>query len=53
LVTEKQVQSLAKKMAILIGKIDFEVEKREITTSQEAVNMATAQELAKKNKKKD
>lgn len=40
-------------MAVLIGEMDFEVKKREITTSQEAANMAIAQELAKKNKKKD
>lgn len=48
LATEKQVQSLAKKMATLIGKMDLEVEEREYATSQEAANNELSRELSKK-----
>ena len=48
--TEKQVQSLAKKMATLIGKIDLQVEKRTNDYSQEATNKVISEELAKKSK---
>lgn len=51
--TEKQVQSLAKKMASLIGKMDLEVETRTIASSQEVANNELSRELFKKNIKND
>lgn len=53
LATEKQVQTLAKKIATLIGKMDLEINEREIATSQEAANIKLSKEFAKKNNKKD
>jgi hypothetical protein len=51
--TEKQVQSLAKGLALLIGRMDIDIKKREYDNSQEAANNALISEIAKKNNEKD
>lgn len=51
--SEKQVQSLAKKMASLIGKMDLEVKNRTIASSQEAANNELSRDLLKKSEKND
>ena len=51
--TENQVQTLAKQLIQLIGKMDKDYETKVFNTSQEGVNEVISKELIKKNIKND
>ncbi len=46
--TNKQVQNLAKQLAIIVGKMDEQAGKLEISNSQEAQNKVFSEEISKK-----
>jgi translation elongation factor EF-1alpha len=51
--TEKQVQSLAKQLVLLVGKIDKDYEKKSYEETQEAVNELMSKTWVKKNEQMD